>query len=71
MGIEGAVRLAYRKELAAIIDPVSQQAEFDRRVAELYAHGQALNMAAMLEIDAVIDPAQTRRWIIRGLETMA
>ena len=71
MGIEGAVRLAYRKELAAITDPVRRQAEFDRRVAELYAHGQALNMAAMLEIDAVIDPEQTRRWIIRGLETMA
>jgi len=71
MGIEGAVRLAYRKELGAITDPVYRQAEFDRRVAELYAHGQALNMAAMLEIDAVIDPAQTRRWIIRGLESMA
>ena len=71
MGIEGAVRLAYRKELAAITDPVHRQAEFDRRVAELYAHGQALNMAAMLEIDAVIDPAQTRRWLIRGLESMA
>jgi acetyl-CoA carboxylase carboxyltransferase component len=36
-------------------------------VARQYENGQAMNMAATLEIDAVIDPAQTRPWLVRGL----
>jgi acetyl-CoA carboxylase carboxyltransferase component len=36
-------------------------------VGSLYARGQAINVAATLEIDAVIDPAETRAWILRGL----
>ena len=69
MGLEGAVRLAYRKELAAIEDPKAQQAEFARRVAEMYEHGKALSMASVVEIDDVIDPADTRRWITNGLQS--
>ena len=69
MGLEGAVRLAYRKELAAIEDPQAQQAEFARRVAEMYEHGKALSMASVVEIDDVIDPADTRRWITNGLQS--
>jgi acetyl/propionyl-CoA carboxylase alpha subunit/acetyl-CoA carboxylase carboxyltransferase component len=71
MGLEGAVRLAYRKELAAIADPKAQQAEFERRVAEMYEHGKALSMASVVEIDDVIDPADTRRWITNGLQSAA
>ncbi|HVR48574.1 MAG TPA: carboxyl transferase domain-containing protein [Pseudorhodoferax sp.] len=71
MGLEGAVRLAWRKELAAIADPQAQQAEFERRVAQMYAHGKALSMASVVEIDDVIDPADTRRWITGGLQSAA
>jgi acetyl/propionyl-CoA carboxylase alpha subunit len=67
MGLEGAVRLAYRSELAAIADPAERQAEFDRRVAQAYERGKALNVASFLEIDTVIDPAETRTWISGAL----
>ncbi|MGW5737336.1 MULTISPECIES: carboxyl transferase domain-containing protein [Streptomyces] len=67
MGLEGAVRLGYRKELAAIADPAERQRVFDARVAELYEHGKAVNAAAALEIDAVIDPAESREWIVAAL----
>ncbi len=69
MGLEGAVRLAYRNELAAIEDTTARDAEFRIRVDELYTRGKALAVAQMLEIDDVIDPADTRRWIVRGLQT--
>ncbi len=69
MGLEGAVRLAYRNELAAIEDPAERDAEYRRRVDELYTRGKAIAVAQMLEIDDVIDPAETRRWIMRGLRT--
>ncbi|WP_258052524.1 carboxyl transferase domain-containing protein [Streptomyces sp. Ru73] len=68
MGLEGAVRLGYRKELEAIPDPAARQAAFEARVAELYDHGKAVNAAAALEIDAVIDPASSRDWITSALE---
>ncbi|MFG2651878.1 carboxyl transferase domain-containing protein [Streptomyces sp. NPDC048436] len=68
MGLEGAVRLGYRKELAAITDPEERQRVFEARVAELYEHGKAVNAAAALEIDAVIDPAGSRGWILAALE---
>ncbi|WP_371530498.1 carbamoyl-phosphate synthase large subunit [Streptomyces sp. NBC_01283] len=68
MGVEGAVRLGYRKELAAIADPGERQRAFDAHVAELYEHGKAVNAAAALEIDAVIDPAESRSWILAALE---
>jgi len=67
MGIEGAVRLGYRKELEAVADPAERKALFDRMVAEAYANGKALNMASFLEIDDVIDPAESRAWIRSGL----
>ncbi|MBV8616745.1 MAG: ATP-grasp domain-containing protein [Acetobacteraceae bacterium] len=69
MGLEGAVRLAYRNELAAIADPVERDALYRRHVEELYQRGKAIHVASMLEIDDVIDPAETRRWIMRGLRT--
>ena len=70
MGLEGAVRLGFRKELAAIADPAAQEAEFRRRVDEMYARGKATSMASVLEIDDVIDPADTRRWIVAGLRSV-
>jgi acetyl-CoA carboxylase carboxyltransferase component len=69
MGLEGAVRLAYRRELAAIADPAEREAAFRRHVDELYERGKAVNVAQFVEIDAVIDPADTRRWLVRALES--
>jgi acetyl-CoA carboxylase carboxyltransferase component len=69
MGIEGAVKLGWRKELAAAAErSEAERAALQQQLtAQLLAHGQALNMAAHLEIDAVIDPADTRAWLLRGL----
>lgn len=69
MGLEGAVRLGFKKELEAITDPTEQKALFDKMVAKSYQRGKAINMASTLEIDEVIDPADSRQWIIRGLKS--
>ena len=70
MGIEGAIKAGFKKELAAVEDPEERKKLYDQLVAGLYERGQALNMAAYLEIDAVIDPADTRKWILRGLKSV-
>ena len=67
MGLEGAVRLGYRKELAAAAEGPEREALYQQLVDRQYANGAAINMAATLEIDAVIDPAQTRSWLAQGL----
>jgi acetyl-CoA carboxylase carboxyltransferase component len=63
MGIEGAVRLGMRRELQAIEEPAERERVFQATVAAAYERGQGLNMAAYGEIDDVIDPADSRRWI--------
>jgi len=63
MGLEGAVRLGLRRELDAIEDPAERERVFQDTVAAAYEHGKGLNMAAYGEIDDVIDPADSRRWI--------
>jgi acetyl-CoA carboxylase carboxyltransferase component len=60
MGLEGAVRLGYRRELDAIEDPAARQARYEQLVAEQYTRGKALSTAMAFEIDDVIDPADTR-----------
>ncbi|MBI5116205.1 carbamoyl-phosphate synthase large subunit [Candidatus Poribacteria bacterium] len=70
MGLEGAVRLGFRKELEAVEDPKERQALFESMVAMAYEHGKAINMASMQEIDDVIDPVETRNWIMRGLRSL-
>ncbi|MET3497120.1 carboxyl transferase domain-containing protein [Variovorax boronicumulans] len=67
MGLEGAVRLGFRKELAAVPEGTERDALFKQLVAQQYANGEAIHMAQTLEIDAVIDPAETRTWLARGL----
>jgi len=67
MGLEGAVRLGFRRELDAIEDPGEREAEFERMVARAYEHGKALNVATVFEIDDVIDPADSRRRIVEAL----
>ncbi len=63
MGLEGAVRLGFKKELEAISDPIEQKALFETYLGKMYATGKASSIAAGFEIDAVIDPIETRRWI--------
>jgi len=69
MGLEGAVRLGYRKELEAATDPQERERLFQEMVARLYEHGKALSAATHFEIDDVIDPAETRRWISAVLDS--
>jgi acetyl-CoA carboxylase carboxyltransferase component len=63
MGLEGAVRLGMRRELEAIDDPTERERAFDAMVAAAYERGKGISMAEYGEIDDVIDPADTRRWI--------
>jgi len=70
MGLEGSVKLGYRNELAAIEDPVARKAKFDEMVAAAYARGKALSQGAHPALDDVIDPADTRRWIMAGLRAL-
>ncbi len=66
MGLEGAVKLGYARELAAI-EPAARRETFYRRlVRKAYEQGKAINIASHLEIDDVIDPATTRSWIMAG-----
>lgn len=63
MGLEGAVRLGFSKELAAVADPTERQNLFDKLVEAAYQHGKALTSATTFELDDVIDPADSRAWI--------
>jgi acetyl/propionyl-CoA carboxylase alpha subunit/acetyl-CoA carboxylase carboxyltransferase component len=65
MGLEGAVRLGFSKELAAVADPTERQSLFDRLVDAAYQHGKVLRSATTFELDDVIDPAESRAWITR------
>jgi acetyl-CoA carboxylase carboxyltransferase component len=67
MGLEGAVKLGYRKELAALEDPAARKALFDEMVARMYEVGKATSYATAFEIDDVIDPADSRRLILAAL----
>ncbi|MGZ3147333.1 carboxyl transferase domain-containing protein [Lentzea chajnantorensis] len=71
MGLEGAVKLGFRRELDAIEDPQERAARYDHMVAAAYEHGKALNVASVFEIDDVIDPADTRRWVATALAPSA
>ncbi|MGI3167591.1 carboxyl transferase domain-containing protein [Pseudooceanicola sp. C21-150M6] len=66
MGLEGAVRLGFRKELEAETDPEKNKVLFDKLLADFYDNGKAVNYAAATEIDAVIDPMLTRNWILNA-----
>ncbi|HEY2485508.1 MAG TPA: carboxyl transferase domain-containing protein [Candidatus Binataceae bacterium] len=69
MGLEGAVKLGYRKELAAVEDPDQRKALFDEMVDRMYKHGKAVNTASTFEIDDVIDPLESRKWIMTALQS--
>jgi acetyl-CoA carboxylase carboxyltransferase component len=67
MNLEGAVRLAMKKQLEAVADPAAREQLLQALIAEAYQRGKALNVASLIELDAVIDPVDTRAWVVRGL----
>ena len=66
MNIDGAVKLSARRELAAIEDAEERKAAYDRRVADGYENARAINSGARY----VIDPAETRAFIVRGMNSL-
>jgi acetyl-CoA carboxylase carboxyltransferase component len=66
MGLEGAVKLGYKKELEAISDQKEKEILYNKLVDKMYEAGQAMEAASYLEIDAVIDPSKTRETIIKA-----
>jgi acetyl-CoA carboxylase carboxyltransferase component len=70
MNLEGAVRLAMKKELEAIAEPEAREQAVRAMVDVAQDRGKAVNTASLLELDAVIDPAETRGWIVRGFRSL-
>lgn len=70
MGLEGAVKAGFKKELEAVKDPEEREALYNKLVAQSYERGKAINAAAVLEIDSIIDPADTRKWLMAGLRSV-
>jgi acetyl-CoA carboxylase carboxyltransferase component len=70
MGLEGAVKLGYRNELAAVEDPDARKRLFEEMVARSYERGKAVNTASHFEIDDVIDPLESRFWVTRALKSV-
>ncbi len=67
MGLEGAVKLGYKKEIETAGTTEEQEALFDKLVDRAYQRGKAIHAASMFEFDEVIDPADTRRWICAAM----
>ena len=67
MGLEGAVKLGFRRELAAIEDPEQRKALYEGMVKKAYEAGKAVNTASYFEFDDVIDPMESRHWISSAL----
>lgn len=70
MGLEGAVKNGFKRELEAVENLKEREELYKKLVAKMYQMGKAINMASYLEIDSVIDPADTRRWIMQGLKSV-
>lgn len=67
MGLEGAIKLGFKKELDSIEDPEERQAMFDKLVAQQYQQGKAIEVASVLELDAVIYANDTRQVLLNAL----
>lgn len=70
MGLEGKVKLGNQRLLASITDPDERIAKYEAMVADEYERGKALNVGSLYEVDDVIDPAETRKWVVAGLRAM-
>lgn len=70
MGLEGQVKIARRRELDEVDDPSERAAAFEEMVNALHEKGKALNAATLFQIDEVIDPMETRKWIVSGIDAL-
>jgi len=70
MGLEGAVKLGFKKEIEAVSDPEEKQMLYEKLVKAAYDKGKAVNAAHALEFDEVIDPAETRAYLAGALEAL-
>jgi len=70
MGLEGAVKLAYRNDLAKIEDPAERRRKYEEMVAQMYERGKALSIATIFGVDDTIDPADTRPWLANLLRSL-
>ncbi|MDP1686998.1 acyl-CoA carboxylase subunit beta, partial [Hydrogenophaga sp.] len=66
MGLEGAVKLGFRRELDALPEGAEREQRFRQLVDQMYEQGKAANVGTYFEIDDVIDPAASRRWLVDG-----
>ncbi len=71
MGLEGQVKAGRKRELEAIADPEERETAFRGMVDKLFAKAQAVNAATTFSIDEVLDPAETREWLISGIRSLA
>ena len=71
MGLEGAVKLGFKRELEAIADEAERADRLEAMVAHAHEHAKALNAATLFELDDVIDPAETRRLLASTLAAAA
>jgi acetyl-CoA carboxylase carboxyltransferase component len=67
MGLEGQIKLGRRAELQAIEDIPARRALYDKWVADAYDWARAVNAGTVFEVDDVIDPADSRKWLAMGL----
>jgi acetyl/propionyl-CoA carboxylase alpha subunit/acetyl-CoA carboxylase carboxyltransferase component len=70
MGLEGAVKLGFRDQLAAVDDPAERLALYEKMVARAYERGKALRYATGFAIDDTIDPAESRYWVANLLASL-
>ena len=68
MGLEGAVELGFSKELSGAINEEERTELFGRLLSTMYSKGKGISVASSFEIDAVIDPRDTRDWLLKGLK---
>ena len=70
MGLEGQVKLGFRNELAAMDDPDARRARYDQLVARAYEQGKAIQAGVSFQVDDVIDPADSRHFVARALDSI-
>jgi acetyl-CoA carboxylase carboxyltransferase component len=70
MGLEGAVKLGFKKELESAPTVKARMALYEALVKKSYEKGKAISAASVLEFDEVIDPKDTRKWIMMALTSI-
>jgi acetyl-CoA carboxylase carboxyltransferase component len=68
MGPQGAVEIVYRKELNAAEDPIAKRAELVDEYTERFCNPYVAAERGF--VDDVIDPSETRRKLVAGLELL-